>query len=234
MGRLKEKLPEIAVYILCAFVLLFLVSGIIEANKYKISSREYDRLSQCIKGDTDTYEEIESQAPATLPDVEIDIQKERIILPDIDFEKLAEINKDIVGWLYIPSVNISYPVVRSVDNIDYVTHTFYGTIHSAGCIFSDCRNNHPFYEKTILYGHNMKDGSMFHGLFTLQKEEYKASDVYILLPDYKYMHYKTVETKYTDIYDKDVYVIENEIEQNVLILSTCVNDEKRYIVKAIK
>lgn len=80
----------------------------------------------------------------------------------VDFEALKEINPDIIGWIYIPGLEISYPVLKCSSNDQYLHTTYKGTYAYAGSIFIDELNKPDFYDKhTIIYGHNMNNGSMF-------------------------------------------------------------------------
>ncbi|MFR3321064.1 MAG: sortase domain-bontaining protein [Lachnospiraceae bacterium] len=71
-------------------------------------------------------------------------------------------NSDIVGWLRIRALDISYPVVQGKDNDYYLHRTFEKTDNFAGCLFVNSYNMGDFTDQnTIIYGHNMKNGSMF-------------------------------------------------------------------------
>ena len=129
-----------------------------------------------------------------------------------DYASLYKINSDCIGWIQIPGTNVDYPIMQAKDNRYYLNHDFNGRYAICGAIFMDC-NNEPFYdqEHLILYGHQMKDGSMFktlnhykkkdfyteHPDFTLylkeQKYEYEIVSVYITSTDssgayYQYLH----------------------------------------------
>ena|GEM_PF-533559 len=81
-------------------------------------------------------------------------------------------NKDTVAYLDIPDTNVKYPVVQGKDNEYYLTHTFAKKRRSAGAIFMDAWNNRDFSNfNVVIYGHNMKDGSMFSAL-----REYRHAD----------------------------------------------------------
>jgi sortase B len=85
--------------------------------------------------------------------------------PQVDFDQLSQINPDIVGWIYIEGTNINYPVVQGSNNDYYLRHLFDGTYNGAGCIFLDAGCASDFSDKhSIIYGHHMKDGSMFYDL----------------------------------------------------------------------
>lgn len=74
-------------------------------------------------------------------------------------------NEEIVGYLYFPEASISYPIVQSKDNEKYLKKDVYGIYSSSGSIFLDCENNSDFKDKmSILYGHHMRNGSMFGSL----------------------------------------------------------------------
>ena len=80
----------------------------------------------------------------------------------IDWEYLKSINKDIIAWIEIENTKIDYPILKDKD-VYYLKHTFDKKYNSNGSIFTT--NSYPFEDKeTIVYGHNMKNGSMFSDL----------------------------------------------------------------------
>ncbi len=82
----------------------------------------------------------------------------------INWQKLKEINKDIIGWIKIDGTNINYPILNDVDNsLYYLNHSYNGEYNKNGSIFTT--NKNPFNDvKTILHGHNMKNEIMFSEL----------------------------------------------------------------------
>lgn len=92
----------------------------------------------------------------------------------IDFEKLYHINADVVGWIQLDEMlEIDYPLVQGQDNAKYLETTFDGKKNAAGCLFLDCKNKKDFSDQnTIIYGHNMKDGSMFGHLRKYREEAF--------------------------------------------------------------
>ncbi|MBQ7065927.1 MAG: class B sortase [Lachnospiraceae bacterium] len=91
----------------------------------------------------------------------------------VNFDELQKINPDVVGWIYISDSKVNYPILKSSDNSDYLTKTFEGKENSSGSIFMDCRNMSDFSnDNTIIYGHNMKNGSMFHILNSYAEEAF--------------------------------------------------------------
>lgn len=98
---------------------------------------------------------------------------------NIAYSKLKELNNDYVGWIYIPDTNISYPIVKGTDNLFYLNHNFLKAESKAGSIFIDCNVNVFENKNTIIYGHYMKDGSMFADLHKLSSELNNSYKVYI-------------------------------------------------------
>lgn len=84
--------------------------------------------------------------------------------PIVDFATLAQINPDVVGWICVPGTAINYPVVQTDNNTKYLSTLFDGTANPVGAIFLDCDDAAPGMvdQQTTLYGHHMRDHSMFH------------------------------------------------------------------------
>ncbi|MDR3310761.1 MAG: class B sortase [Oscillospiraceae bacterium] len=101
-----------------------------------------------------------------------------------DFDGLLNTNSDFVGWISNPGTNIHYPFVqREKDNEYYLTHTFKNVKNKVGAIFMDMRNSTDLTSRnTILYGHNMRNHSMF---WTLTR--YSAQAFYNSYPTYRIM-----------------------------------------------
>lgn len=96
----------------------------------------------------------------------------------IDFGKLKNRNKDVIGWLKVNNTNIDYPIVKGNDNDFYIKHNFDKNYNIAGWVFADYRLKADGTDKNIvIYGHNMKNGSMFGSLKkVLTKEWYENED----------------------------------------------------------
>ncbi len=91
----------------------------------------------------------------------------------IDFDELRKVNGDVVAWIDFPGQSISYPIVQGEDNEHYLKYTFEGKRNSAGCVFMDSRNSGLMIDgNTIIYGHNMKNGSMFGTLKRYMEQEH--------------------------------------------------------------
>lgn len=115
-------------------------------------------------------------------DSEDDVEREFFV----DFDKLRKINPDVVGWIHIDKLDISYPIVQGEDNDFYLSHTFYKEENKCGSIFVEAENNDDFSDfNTFVYGHNMKDKSMFARLNEFREEEtfWENPQFYIYTPE---------------------------------------------------
>lgn len=94
----------------------------------------------------------------------------------VNFDELNDINPDIYAWIYIPDTNIDYPVAQSTRDRDdsfYLSHNIYREYQFSGTIYSEIKNALDFSDPvTILYGHNMLNGSMFATLHYFSDEEF--------------------------------------------------------------
>lgn len=91
---------------------------------------------------------------------------------DIDYDSLLQINEDFLGWLYFPLLDLSYPVVYGDEESSYLHEAIDGTKSSSGCIYIDAWSDPNLRDMTtIIYGHNMRNGSMFGSLKKIRTEE---------------------------------------------------------------
>lgn len=89
------------------------------------------------------------------------------------YETLLQINPQIKGWIAIPDTQISFPLLQGEDNDYYLKHDIYGQKNRHGAIFVDCDADLYGGEgNLIIYGHHMRDGSMFGGLKAYREESY--------------------------------------------------------------
>ncbi len=99
----------------------------------------------------------------------------------IDMEKVKnhhEVNPDVVGWIYVGDTPIDYPIVQSEDNAYYMDRDWQKNYSSAGSIFEDFRGEISVTENTLLYGHNMGNGSMFHSVKSFKDEAWGKEHIY--------------------------------------------------------
>lgn len=104
-------------------------------------------------------------------------------LKDMDFQALQEINPDVVGWFLIPGTGISYPLLQGESNNTYLRHTWRKEYSTRGSIFLDSQCGRDLTDfNTIVYGHRMRNGTMFAPLANYGQESYRQAHpcVYIV------------------------------------------------------
>lgn len=100
--------------------------------------------------------------------------------PPVEFKTLQAVNSDIVGWIRIPDTRIDYPIVQSEDNDRYLHTGFDGRENRGGSIFLDYESASDFSGKNmVLYGHNMKNGTMFRDLVEFKDPDYFRAHRYL-------------------------------------------------------
>lgn len=105
----------------------------------------------------------------------------------VDFAALQKQNPDVYAWITIPDTEIDYPILQSPeDNRFYLEHSIDGSESAEGCIFTENFNSKDFEDpNTVIYGHNMKNGSMFGGLHDYRDRDFfdQNREVMICTPD---------------------------------------------------
>ena len=178
----------------------------------------------------------------------------------IDYSKLREKNKDIIGWIKVNSTNINYPVVQYSDNEYYLTHDLYRNYNGGGWVFLDYRNKNDFNNKnSIIYAHGRENKTMFGTLKNiLNKEWYQNKDNYViktssLSGSYVWQVFSVYKTPNTNDYIKTNFSTDNEyqtflnlitkrsiydfktnvtINNKILTLSTCFDDNSKVVLHA--
>ncbi|MDO4648362.1 MAG: class B sortase [Eubacteriales bacterium] len=223
-------------------------------QEYKAGTDEYNSIADM------AVTEREPEAPA--PDSTATEAGEQIVPPmQIDFDKLRSVNTDVNGWIYVEALpDINYPVVHGTDNDFYLHRTYEKNYNFAGTIFVDYENSADFSDcNTIVYGHNMKNGSMFGQLkkFTSGTETYdKSKYFWIFTPEASYRY--EIIAAYVTAVNSDTYTLfkgpgqeyeeyqkkilsysqlpekpdDLTIKDTIITLSTCTGDSStRYVVQ---
>ncbi|MGN0593150.1 MAG: class B sortase [Ruminococcus sp.] len=89
------------------------------------------------------------------------------------------VNSDVVGWLYVDGTVIDYPIIQCDNNDEYIHQDWQGNYSYSGCIYEDFRGNLDKTNLTLLYGHNMADGSMFSAIRSYLDETWGKNHRYI-------------------------------------------------------
>lgn len=125
---------------------------------------------------------------ATLPPEPVWVPKEAepdetmISLEEINLDALREVNPNVIGWICLPGTPINYPIVKGEDNSYYLSHTWDDRPSGHGSIFQEATCSADWEDfHTILYGHNMNDGSMFAGLHNYYSQYWINTYPYVYL-----------------------------------------------------
>lgn len=104
------------------------------------------------------------------------------VLAAMDLTALQQVNPDVVGWILIPGTAIDYPILQTADNQYYLEHSWDGTPNKYGAIFVEtmCAADFTGFS-TIVYGHNMRNGSMFAALHDFADPQFRAEHPYIYI-----------------------------------------------------
>lgn len=176
----------------------------------------------------------------------------------VDFKKLKSENSDVVAYIKVNNTNIEYPIVKTSNNNFYLNHSFDKSKNSRGWIFADYKNKFDNTDKNIvIYGHNMRDESMFGSLKNILNEEWynnaenknitflteKENYIYKVFSIYKIEsedYYIKTNFKNDEDYEKFLNTIKNRsiknfdinlnINDKIITLSTCANNNKYRIV----
>lgn len=280
-GRKNSPAVTVAI-VICLAVMAFAVYQLVSIYlAYKAGTDEYDSLRQYTSG-TSTAESMDETADSAGADEqetvsassegadqavysgsvgETDYHTSEKPPIEVDWESLKAINSDIVAWVYVEDVDISYPVVHTTDDDYYLHRTFEKKDNFAGSIFVEYKNSGAFSDpNTIVYGHNMKNGSMFGSLSDVEsKETYKEHPwFWILTPDgnYRYRMFSIRKAAVSDEtytlfmgtgqsfvdWCEDMYANSDvslqkpdfSLDSLVVTLSTCTTDsDHRFVVQGV-
>lgn len=281
-GKNKSELtqaiikPMFAIFsLILAIILVFMVGKYViqnfENNSIKKEFELQETIAPTLENITLHVDEENDTAEVQEQEIEEPISEEAALeiylaqgQKQYNHEGLKAVNSDYCGWLDIPGTSISYPVVQSEDNVEYLTRSFEGKKRSSGSIFVDA--NIRDIKKTrnlVIHGHNMKSGSMFAMLPSYKNISYynKHPFIYLYTPDetmvyqvisaYTLKHDANEEVAYQGVFaDNEDFknfvsgllnrsVIDTNVdgidEEQILTLSTCVNHStSRFIVHAVR
>lgn len=166
-----------------ALAVVFVVSG------YHVWEILHDRrTAETVYEDLDAFVRSEGTEAGTetreeeAQDGAVSLEDSPSAFPEVDFDGLRSINEQVVGWIYDEASVINYPIVQAQDNDYYLYRMFNGESNPSGAIFLDCHNQSDFSDThCIIYGHHMKDGSMFAALANYKSQEYYEEHPQMLL-----------------------------------------------------
>ena len=199
MAKRVMVLLLLAVFLFSLYRVLHILRG------YRTAQAVYDKAAQ-------TY-----MLPVERMDG--DVQAEDVP-PQIDFEGLRAVNRDVIGWIFIEGTDVNYPLLAGADNQQYLFQSYMKKYAVAGSIFLDyrCSTNLSDYH-TVIYGHNMKNGMMFGELDAYQKADYLAAHpyVYIIMADGSWNRYRVLACEHVSV-ESAVYDLPCDTKQKIKAL----------------
>lgn len=173
---MKKQMRAAILVILLAVFLYSVVRLLLYYMEYRQEDAQYEAAAESY------IQELPAAGPA-------DQTGKKVCPIEVDFDALAAENEDVAGWLYCEDTNINYPVMQGEDNDYYLHHSYNGEESRAGAIFVDAGNSPHFADSnTIIYGHHMKNGSMFAHLADWADQAYfeSHSEMWLLTPEGNY------------------------------------------------
>jgi sortase B len=221
----------------------------------------YEELAEEVRT-ADSASVIPTEMPTDVPET---VSMSQTVEIPIDFSVLQEKNPDIYAWILIPGTGVDYPILQSsTDQAYYLNHTAEGAEGYPGSIYTENLNKKDFTDKnTVIYGHNMKDDSMFGSLKKYVDSDYMKEHPQIIIytPEHKltYQIYAGItyddrhilgSFDFTDTQQYQAYLnsidsvrnmasyrnpeVEVTTEDKIITLSTCnSNQEQRFLVEAV-
>lgn len=259
-GSLIFKIVRYSVIGIATVVLCISLFNLLKiSHEYKEGEKEYEKVMDDVFTSDSVPNFIISDSSGT-SNGSVDSDNGYKFL-NYNHKALLAKNEDALGYISLPAISTNLPIVHTDNNSFYLDHTITGTKNAAGCLFSDYRNSHSFDDaNTLIYGHSMKNGTMFGMLNRYMKEDFyktKENRYYYLYTEqgiYKYEIFAACVIPansmiYTTSYDDETFAsIQAQIknkqlydtgvsytkDDTIMTLSTCIGDDSKRLVVLAK
>ena len=199
--------------------------------------------------------------PPPIGDYENEQENGQLFLSALELARISTNNNDIIAYIHIPNTNLSNIIVQTYNNNFYLHHDINKERNSNGAIFMDYRNSFDFSDQnTIIYGHNMRNGTMFHNIrYYMERDFFNNHPIITIITDefiFIYQAFAAFSTMVDFYYiqvdfesNADFYALINEIKsrsnhpiprivnynEQILILSTCTNahEDERFVLASV-
>lgn len=250
-------------------LLIIILTAVLAVCVYKLVRQQMDnRQSDAAKEEAVNLVKLPDPAlRAEIPPVQESADEEQGPPPDpyaealagVQLERLQEMNEEVIGWIDIPGTEVSYPLLQDENNQYYLNHTWTREYNGNGSIFLECTNSPDFSDyHTILYGHRMRNDSMFGSLRHYKELEYwqEHPQIYVVIGDgvYRYDIFAAFEADvkgmvyYRELAGKEEefvqYCLDNSVidtgivpekGKEIVTLSTCTGNgySRRWVVQGV-
>lgn len=176
--RIMKKKKTKYFIALIAFLVVIAIGIVLilrEAQKRKSAAEKIEEITEVVNDVEPVKDEVEEMPYSNLG---IEIPEK-----NLDWNKLHKENEDIYAWITVTDTTVDYPVLQHpTDNTYYLNNNIDGTPGYPGCIYTEDYNAKDFSDKnTVLYGHNLKDKTMFSSLHNYEEEDTFSKDQYIYI-----------------------------------------------------
>ncbi|MGN0346863.1 MAG: class B sortase [Lachnospiraceae bacterium] len=188
----KKKMFWLISWMMCLLVAIVAFAiMLVSMEKREAADSQYEQLAQeANTPEVVSYNELFPNEDAKIPDLEIPEQPDvlamyGITIPEknLDWDELHDVNEDIYAWIYVPDTTVDYPVLQHPSNNSYyLNRNLDGSSGYPGCIYTENYNSKSFSDpNTVLYGHNLKDQTMFSSLHNFENPELVNEDHFIFV-----------------------------------------------------
>lgn len=176
--RIMKKKKTKYFIALIAFLVVIAIGIVLilrEAQKRKSAAEKIEEITEVVNDVEPVKDEVEEMPYSNLG---IEIPEK-----NLDWNKLHKENEDIYAWITVTDTTVDYPVLQHpTDNTYYLNNNIDGTPGYPGCIYTEDYNAKDFSDKnTVLYGHNLKDKTMFSSLHNYEEEDTFSKEQYIYI-----------------------------------------------------
>ena len=201
---MKDRIYRLLVLLLLMLAVYFCVLAYKEHKPFEVAETAHQAIVQTVVKKEETNDPLKRQ---------------------IDFDTLCRVNTDIIGWLYIPQLEINEPILKGQTDTEYLNKSFDGTYSPLGSVFTYAHVDEKLADPHIcLFGHNMMSGQIFGKLERFKDETVWKTDpnLYVYTPERVKM--LEIQSVYTclkdDVVFQDDWTMEEENGQT-FTLATC-------------
>ena len=183
---MKKQNLSIAIIVAITATVVVVALSLIVSRVHSVTSAEkkYDQVSTEAVEDSYRAIAVQTEDPEVVEEIDPragwleDEDGKSAYTMKVDAEKLLEINEDYIGWIYGCGGDVDYPICESEDDQFYLKHGFDKSKNIYGTLFTEQLDNGFLYTDVVVYGHHMKNGTMFNKICNYKEEEYFTKHPY--------------------------------------------------------
>ncbi len=212
----KDKDKVVIIIILAAILVCSIGFFIYHKWSARQKELEFEKMRE--------QETIAAEQPATeaVAEEETETEEDTTIYcdPVYDFDELHAQNEDIYAWIEIPGTKVDYPVLQSETDNYYLNRNVDNSTGYPGCIYTNACNQKDFSDYiTVLYGHNMKNKTMFGSLHSFEDEDFfnENDKIYVYTEDRRLTYEIKEAVKYTNAYIQVEYALDTLEDRDLFL-----------------